>query len=181
MLTEMEILTSEYIRVKDWQAVRRKCGKGTLLAFRTLGTCRKYGVVLISRLKHFSPEELDFFIQSTMEERRLLAWVAVCRCHSFIRDFMTGVVRERYLSGMMEVTFSDYASFFNDKAQYHPEMTRLSVQTQGKIRQMVFKMMAEAGIIENKTRIVPTILPPRLLKILPREDCLNFPMFVGEN
>ncbi len=60
-------------------------------------------------------------------------------------------------------------------------MGKLSDQTQGKIRQMVFKMMTEAGIIENKTRIVPTVMPPKLLELLPHEDYLCFPMFVRED
>ena len=94
---------------------------------------------------------------------------------------MAEVVRERYLSGMQEVTYSDYSSFFSDKAQYHPEMEKLSEQTQGKIRQMVFKMMTEAGIIENKTRIVPTVMPAKLLELLSHEDYLCFPMFVRED
>lgn len=181
LLSEMRLLAAEYIRVGDWETVRRECSTGNLLAFRTLVSCRKFGAIIISRLKEFSPEELSYFIGVGTEEGRLLCWVTVCRRYTFIRDFMAEVVRERYLSGMHEVTYSDYASFFNDKAQYHPEMEKLSDQTQGKIRQMVFKMMAEAGIIENKTRIVPTIMPPKMLEILPREDYLCFPMFVRED
>ena len=181
MPVEMSILASEYIRIKDWDEVQRECSRGALLTFRTLGTCRKIGAVLVSRLKALSSEELQYFIATNPEEQKILCWVAVCRRHTFIRDFMAEVVRERYLSGMQEVTYSDYASFFNGKAQYHPEMGKLSDQTQGKIRQMVFKMMTEAGVIENKTRIVPTVMPPKLLELLPREDYLCFPMFVRED
>ncbi len=181
MPTEMLLLAAEYIRIKDWDALQKECGKGTILTFRTLVTCRKFGALLISRLKEFSLTELDYFVKADAEEAKILCWVAICRRYTFIRDFMTEVVRERYLSGMMEVTYSDYASFFSDKAQYHPEMERLSDKTQLKIRQMVFKMMTEVGIIENKTRIAPTVMPPQLLKILPREDYLCFPMFVRED
>ena len=181
MPAEMLLLALEYIRVKKWDEVQRECGKGTLLTFRTLVTCRKFGALLISRLKELTSKELEYFVTANTEERRILCWVAVCRRYAFIRDFMTEVVRERYLSGMMEVTYSDYASFFNDKMQYHPEMESLSDQTRGKIRQMVFKMMTEAGIIENKTRIVPTVMPPKQLELLPREDYLCFPMFVRED
>ena len=181
MPAEMLLLASEFIRVKKWDEVQRKCAKGALLTFRTQVTCRKYGALLISRLKEFSLVELDYFVKADPDEAKMLCWVAICRRYIFIRDFMAEVVRERYLCGMKEITYSDYASFFNDKAQFHPEMESLSDQTQGKIRQMVFKMMTEAGIIENKTLIVPTVMPPKLLEILPCEDYLCFPMFVREN
>lgn len=179
--SEMRLLATEYIRVGDWETVQRECGTGNLLTYRTLVTRRKFGAIIISRLKEFSPGELSYFTEADTEDGRLLCWVAVCRRYAFIRDFMAEVVRERYLSGMQEVTYSDYSSFFSDKAQYHPEMEKLSEQTQGKIRQMVFKMMTEAGIIENKTRIVPTVMPPKLLELLSHEDYLCFPMFVRED
>lgn len=181
MPVEMLLLAKEYLRIKDWDALQRECSKGALLTFRTLASCRDIGRRLISRLKEFSLEELEYFVTADSEEEKILCWVAVCRRYTFIRDFMAEVVRERYLSGMQEVTYSDYASFFSDKAQYHPEMESLSILTQGKIRQMVFKMMTEAGIIENKTRIVPTVMPPKLLELLPHEDYLCFPMFVRED
>ncbi|MBR0458560.1 MAG: DUF1819 family protein [Victivallales bacterium] len=116
--SEMRLLASEYIRVGEWSIVQRECGTGNLLTFRTLGTRRKLGAVLISRLKEFSPGKLSYFTGADTEEGRFLCWVAVCRRYAFIRDFMAEVVRERYLSGMPEVTYSDYASFFSDKAQY---------------------------------------------------------------
>ena len=181
MPTEMSILASEYIRVKEWDIVQRECAMGTLLTFRTLMTCRKIGAILISRLKEFSLTELNYFVKTGVEEAKIFCWVAVCRRYTFIRDFMVEVVREHYLCGMREVTYSNYASFFNGKAQFHPEMEGLSDHTQSKIRQMVFKMMTEAGIIESKTHIVPTIMPPNLLEILPHEDYLSFPMFVRED
>ena len=181
MVAQMHILATEYLRVKNWDEVQGECGKGTLLTYRTLATCKRFGSVLISRLKEFSPQELDYFLQADAEEEKLLCWVAVCRCHAFIREFMVEVVREHYLCGNMEITYADYASFFNNKAQFHPELESLTELTRGKMRQMVFKIMTEAGIIENRTHIVPTIMPPHLLAMLPREDYLCFPMFVRED
>jgi len=126
-------------------------------------------------------EELEYFISANAEESKLLSWVAICRRYTFIRDFMAEVVREHYLIGTPEITYTDYASFVSVKSQFHPELANLSEKTSAKIRQMLFNMMAEVGIVEQKTHIVPTLLPPSLLNLLPREDTLSFPMFVREN
>ena len=178
---DMRTLAKDYLLSPNWSNVILHVKKDNLLQRRTVSTSSRIASELIVRLQQLDMEELDYLVNSDMESCKMLSWVAICRAYDFIRDFMAEVVREHYLVGTMDVTYTDYATFINMKSAFHPELNTVTETTIKKLRQVLFRMMKEAGIIEPKKRIIPTIMPPSLLNLLPHEDYLCFPMFVREN
>ena len=178
---DMRILAKDYLECQNWNDVLLHVRKDNILQRRTVSTSSRIASELITRLQKLNTEELEYLANSDIEICKMLSWVAICRTYDFIRDFAIEVVREHYLFGTMNVTYTDYASFINMKSEFHPELNSVTEATLQKLRQVLFKMMSEAGIIEEKTHIIPTIMPPELLNLLPREDYLSFPMFVREN
>lgn len=178
---DMRILAQDYLGCHDWAEVLQHIRKDNLLQRRTVSTASRIGSELLARLQKLNEEELEYLVSSDSEECKMMSWIAICRTYEFIRDFMAEVVREHYLMGTTEVTYADYASFVSTKSTFHPELNTITEKTIGKLRQVLFKMMTEAGIIEGKNHIIPTIMSPALLNLLPREDTLSFPMFVREN
>ena len=178
---DMRILAKDYLECQNWNDVLLHVRKDNILQRRTVSTSSRIASELITRLQKLNNEELEYLANSDIEICKMLSWVAICRTYDFIRDFAIEVVREHYLFGTMNVTYTDYASFINMKSEFHPELNSVTEATLQKLRQVLFKMMSEAGIIEEKTHIIPTIMPPELLNLLPREDYLSFPMFVREN
>ena len=48
--------------------------------------------------------------------------------------------------------------FFNQKAEWHDELDRIAHATQVKVRQIIFKMMREAGLLTEDHIINPVVL-----------------------
>tara|TARA_R110000764_G_scaffold119039_2_gene206618 strand:+ start:8392 stop:8994 length:603 start_codon:yes stop_codon:yes gene_type:complete len=91
-----------------------------------------------------------------------IAFVAACKYYRFIRDFVLEVVREKYLVYDYEITLGDYLSFFRRKAEEHQEMYELSEITQNKVRQVTFKILEQAGLINNvRSKLIqPQMIEP---------------------
>ena len=62
---------------------------------------------------------------------------------------MIEVVVEKILVFDYTLTEMDYNVFFNRKAVDHPEVEKLTTKTQYKVKQVVFKVLEQAGIINN--------------------------------
>jgi hypothetical protein len=101
------------------------------------------------RLATLTLDQIDLIIQGDLMIQKQIAFLAVCKFHAFIRDFTVEVVREKYLTYDYQLTEGEYRTFFTRKSELHPEMEKLTPRSQEGIRQVTFKMLEQAGIIDN--------------------------------
>lgn len=170
-------LAALFFEFKDWDSVRNKVLNDNLLQARTLNTSRRVCREIISRLKTLSTQELDILISGSTQEQAYLLWLAVCRRYKFIADFSIEVLRERFLSMNTHIGHEDFDSFFNKKSEWHPELDGISPATRNKLRQVLFKMLHEADLINSENTINAAILSPRLLKEIASRNDLGILLF----
>lgn len=124
------------------------------------------------RISHLTPEQLDVLLNSDLVTQKQLTLVSVCKAYSFIREFIVEVVREKVLVYDYQITDGDYISFYRRKFDLHEEMDSLTELTEKKIKQVTFKMLEQAGLINDiKNRIVqPQIIDYKLIKALVQDN-----------
>jgi hypothetical protein len=108
-----------------------------------------------NRLATLSDDEINHLVRASYEEQRLLSMVAFARAYRFFYDFVTDVVAEKVALFNFTLTDMDYNVFFSRVAADHPEAEKLTSLTQKKVRQYTFKVLEQAGLINNvKERII---------------------------
>jgi len=108
-----------------------------------------------NRLATLSDDEINHLARASYEEQRLLSMVAFARAYRFFYDFVTDVVAEKVALFNFTLTDMDYNVFFSRVAADHPEAEKLTSLTQKKVRQYTFKVLEQAGLINNvKERII---------------------------
>jgi|SRR5690554_4344323 len=120
------------------------------------------------RLSTLSEKELNLLVKGDAEEQGLIAFITFARAYRFFNDFMMEVVREKVTVFDFVLTDMDYNIFFNRKALDHPEVERLATSTQKKVRSVMFKVMEEAGILNNTSerKIQVPLLSTKLRNVL---------------
>lgn len=70
------------------------------------------------------------------------------------------------------LTDGDYISFIRRKSEQHIEIDELSDMSRKKIKQVCFKVLEQAGIIDNvRTKeIQPMILKKELIQVIVKDD-----------
>jgi hypothetical protein len=101
------------------------------------------------RLSVLTENQIRVFLESDLTSQKQIAFLSVCKAHGFIRDFVVEVIREKLLIFDYEVSEGEYISFYRRKSDLHPEMDELTEITENKIRQVTFKILEQAGIIDN--------------------------------
>lgn len=135
------------------------------------------------RLKTLTREEMNLLANGSLMEQKQLTLLAICKTYRFIFDFVVEVIREKALVYDYEIRESDYNSFINRKLYDHPELESLSPSSQKKIKTVLFRMLAEIGLIDNaRSKMIQTFLisdevaklivrdNPELLKIFLNSD-----------
>jgi hypothetical protein len=124
------------------------------------------------RISHLTPAQLNVLLNSDLVTQKQLTLVSVCKSYSFIREFIVEVVREKVLVYDYQITDGDYISFYRRKFDLHEEMDSLTELTEKKIKQVTFKILEQAGLINDiKNRIIqPQIIDYKLMRALVQDN-----------
>lgn len=124
------------------------------------------------RLSFLTPSQIEILLESDLVTQKQVAFLSVCKSYGFIRDFVVEVVREKYLVYDYQITEGDYISFYRRKHDLHDEMETLTELTEKKIKQVTFKILEQAGLIDSaKSRIIqPQIIGFKLMNAVIQDN-----------
>ena len=143
-------------------------------------TGKKMFSELNKRVAQLNSQETEILINGDLVSQKQMAFLAVCKSYDFIRDFTVEVLREKLLVFDYEITDGDYISFYRRKTDSHPEMEERTEITQKKIRRVIFKVLEQAGIINDikaKT-IQPQLLDNRVIEAIVSDDSTWLKVFL---
>ena len=163
---EAAVLAPIYLEHRDWQKVRDRAVKANLLQARTYRTGVRRVRETVKRLSALSNHEIEILSEVTASERGHLMWAAACRRYDLIGEFAEEVLRERFLTLAGTVAYDDYDSFYRAKAMWHDELAAVTDLSYKKLREVIFKMMGEAGLLTKQRAIEPVLLSARVAECL---------------
>mgnify|MGYP001297365794 CR=1 FL=1 len=166
LATEASVVATVYLRGHDWAATRTQVREANLLQSRVASSTMRVLGALMPRLQLLSEAELQIVVDGTSTERGHLMWAAACRRYDLIGEFAEEVLRERFLTLVDTVSYADYDSFYRAKAMWHDELDGVTDLSYRKLRQVLFRMMGEAGLLNAKRAIEPALLSARVAECL---------------
>ncbi len=166
--------------LNDWDEVKRQALADNMLQSRTVKSNQRRSYEIVKRLRHLSAEEIELLIEGDTQEQKQVLWLAICREYKFIASFASEVMRERLISLKDDLKPEEFDFYLNRKAEWHEELEGLSQTTRKKLRQVLFKILREAELLNKNFTINPIMLSPRLLDAIPcdrQHDLAVFPVF----
>ena len=158
-VAESMIGMSKLDLVKEFGGGKSATGKRMLMEYR-------------KRLSFLTQDQLKLLVNGDYLVKKQIAFLSVCKSQMFIRDFVLEVLREKILLFDYQVTEGDYISFYRRKFELHPEMEKLSELTVNKIKQVIFKILEQAGIIDSvKSKMIqPQLLDANIINVITSDN-----------
>jgi hypothetical protein len=182
LLRESVRLAALYLELADWDAVRSQARSTNVLQARKASTGKRWVGEIILRLQTLSDNEIRFLVSANPLDQSSLLWLAICRRFAFIGDFMTEVVRERYLSLRNEVAPADFDAFVESKTSQHSELAAISSSTRAKLRQVLFQLLREVDLLSKDHQIMMPTLGRELAMLMMANDASEVRYFpITEN
>lgn len=178
--TATSLRTKDFIEVVKWDSSNDKRDLELKLGNGKHSTGKRLLMEIVNWVDVLTDEQIDLLKNESYDTQNKVAFLAICKCYDFIRDFIVEVVREKYIVYDFEITEGEYLSFFRRKAIAHPEMDKLTELTQDKIKQVTFKMLEQAGIIDNirSRTIQPQLLEPMVQKAIVNDNSEYLKVFL---
>lgn len=170
LANESSLVVDAYGQTMDWSRTRQLILDENRLQTRTIQSSKIILREIIGRLKTLTKSQIDFFRSASLLEQKSLLWFAICKHYKFIGDFAIEVVREKYLKLDYILSRENYDRFFNDKAEWHPELEKLTERSKQELRKNLFRIMREAEIIDSNNTIISAILSKEFIELIKADS-----------
>lgn len=161
-----------YNQIKNWKEVEQKVLEDNLLQRNSLSTRKRVFSELKKRINNFNEDELEYFNTASMEDVKVLSFIGCLKTYRFIYEFVIEVIREKFLIFDYQLEPCDYTSFLESKMALSKKLSSVSETTQKKLRQVLYNILAEVGLIENikNPYITKPLLSESIIKLLINDD-----------
>lgn len=180
MLNETLAIAEAYRPGETWACAREYLlvqGASSLpkLASQTRALREAY-----DRIGHLSDTERYFLLEKAdRAEQQVMMWLAICRTYRFVREFAVEVINERYQSWRLDLGQEVFDRFLVEKSEIDPGLAALSASTCAKLRQVLFRILREVGLISVEGRIQPIWLSVRMKRLIEEGNPADLQVFPG--
>jgi len=168
--TESLKILEVYLIEQSWEKTRERILVDNLIQGRTQSSTARRVREVCFRLKKLTERQLQLLATGSAQEQLYLLWVSVCKKHRFISEFASKVLREKFLRMDLLLEPADYDIFFQERAEWHDELEKLTDSTKAKLRQILFKILREAEILSKDNMIIPGLLTQDLAMVLAEDN-----------
>jgi len=155
------IIAEYFLRHGDWGATIAAVRTENALQCRSANSADNMERELRQRIQTLTKSEITLLASATADDRTAVAWLAVLKRYAFVFEFVNEVLAPKHAALDPVLRPSDYESFVDRKALTHPELLALTPSSAAKIRQVLTKMLTEAGLL-TKGAALGTIRRPVL-------------------
>lgn len=147
------IVAECYLTVGNWDLAKHKILSSNELQSRSASSLVRMERELRQRIRRLTPNQIEILAHATSEDRAAMAWLATQKHCSFIFEFAAEVLREKLSARDPVLRQSDYETFVENKSAAHPELAQLAAVSKNKIRQVLLRMLVEAGLLCDGTAL----------------------------
>nr|WP_278423177.1 DUF1819 family protein [Brucella anthropi] len=180
MLNESLAIAQVYQSGESWPSAReRLLAEGTSSLPKLASQTRALREVY-DRIGHLSDTERQYLsAEADRAEQLAMIWLAICRTYRFVHEFAVEVISERYQSWRLDLGHEVFDRFLAEKAETDPALAELSSSTCAKLRQVLFRILREAGLRSIEGRIQPIWLSARMKRLIEENNPADLRVFPG--
>lgn len=150
---------------KKWH---RKIVIENILQKKSPKSSERQARLIRNRLSLMNPELWGIIINGSFETATQAILAASIKHNHLIGDFMDNVIRQHWQTFKKHISTKDWDDFLRTCAQIDPKVEAWSANTRMKLRQVVFRILAESGYIENTKTclLLPVTVVPEIKAFL---------------
>ena len=163
------IVAECFLATGDWNLAKERILSSNALQCRSAASAIRLERELRQRLGTLTHNQLILVAQATAEDRAALAWLAACKHIQFAFEFAAEVLRDKLAAHDPVLRPSDYEAYVENKGLSHPELARLTSSSKNKVRQVLLRMLAEAGLLAAGSAmgtIQRPVLSPAVVRVV---------------
>jgi hypothetical protein len=167
------IVAAQYLTTESWDEAKRRVLEANALQSRTASSAIRMEREFRQRLTTLSHDQLTLLAEATAEDAAAMAWLAAIKHTTFLFEFASELLRDKLAAHDPVLRHSDYEGYVEAKTAIHPQLAQLTDASKSKLRRVLVRMLAEAGILTPGSAlgtIHRPVLSPDVVRAITQDD-----------
>ena len=180
MLHETNEVMKKYLEYKDWNKVKEIVIEENIMQKQSVSSRKRVFTEIKRRIETLSNEQLEYVNESSSSDIRNFIFLTILKTYRFIFEFMTEVISKKVLMFDYKILNSDYETFFESKKYAVEQLENITEATQYKLKQVLFRILEEAMIIDNtkSKNILKPHLSGEVIKLIIKDNPIYLKAFL---
>ena len=180
MLHETNEVMKKYLQYKDWNKVKEIVIEENIMQKQSVSSRKRVFAEIKRRIETLSNEQLEYINESSSSDIRNFIFLTILKTYRFIFEFMTEVISKKVLMFDYKILNSDYETFFESKKYAVEQLENITEATQYKLKQVLFRILEEAMIIDNtkSKNILKPHLSGEVIKLIIKDNPIYLKAFL---
>ena len=168
LVVESRIVAKLLLQKTDEQGWHQAIVVDNVLQKRSPVAAKRHTRLIKNRLVTMKPELWEMVSERTTEVATQALLAAAIKHSRLLGDFMEKVVRENWRTFNQKITKNDWNHFLETCTQADPRINQWSESTKSKLKQIVFRILAESKYLDNTRsgKLQPVSIIPEIKKYL---------------
>jgi len=143
-----------------------------VLQKRTPSSAKRQARLIKNRLSLIKPDLWEIIMNGASDTATQALMAAVIKHSRLLGDFMDKVIRPLRQTFVPQISYKDWRDYIAACAQLDPGIEKLSGSTQAKLKQVVFRILAESKYIDNtkNLQLLHVSIIPEIRKYLVKNS-----------
>lgn len=155
------------------EEIKRKVIEDNIFQHKKTQSCKRSFLPVWTRVESLNNELLEVLINSDTRTSKLVLLYAIMKTDRLVFEFINEVYKDKIILMKDTITNNDFEFFFEQKSMQSEVLLKASDSTKAKLKQVVFKIMIDAGIIEKNgtdKKIVKPYINDNLKKLFLEDN-----------
>jgi hypothetical protein len=152
-----------------------------LFQYATEKSISKRVKAALKRLQVLDFNMLQYLLEKPSETAKIINLYAIMKSNRLVMEFVSEVVGEKYAANNLTLDKKDMNEFFLEKREQSEEVARWQDNTIKKLKQVLLRMLTEAGILDDRDgcTLHRPVLDPEVIRYIEAAGELNLLKAMG--
>ncbi|NCB40062.1 MAG: DUF1819 family protein [Erysipelotrichia bacterium] len=172
LFTESRIIAQLFLEECDDSVWKQKLFSDNILQKRSQATIKRLVSLIKNRLNTLNPDAWKLIATGSFDAANQMLLASAIKHSRLLGDFMLKVVKAHISLFHNQISILDWDKFLEECSHIDSQVSQWSDSTKEKLGQVVFRVLAEAKILENtrSKKILPFFLSPEVKSLLLKNN-----------
>lgn len=147
---ETKIIVNYLLDGFEINELKKKNIDENLIKYKSQSSLKRVNSPIFRRLSVLSKYELKQFVNADLETSKYILLYAIMKTDRLVFEFINEIYKEKLILRKEYIDKVEFDSFLEDKKIYSELLAKMSESTTGKLRQVVFKILLDSGLVQKE-------------------------------
>lgn len=178
---ETKLMAEFILNGEEPEKLKKRNLEENLMKHKSINSLSRVNSPIFRRLKVLDEELLRNFVNSDLDSSRFILLYAIMKTDRLVNEFINEIYKDKIMLRKEYIEKYEFDMFYESKAQKSEKLYKASESSKYKLRQVMFKILVDAGLLKKEKenfKIIKPLVNQQLIDMLDQRGDKEYIMAI---